>query len=565
LSNGKDHVRAGLEYAEQVVAGQIPAAEPLKLACRRQLADLERWRGADQPNHFDERKAARICTFVEAMPHIKGKWARHGRGLIELQPWQSFILTTIFGWLRADGTRRFRQVYIEVPRKNAKSTITSAVALFMLALDGEEGAEIYSAATTRDQAAIVFRDSMAMVAKSPEFCRSLGVSSNSLAIFQKATNSRFMALSSQDHRLDGLNPHFSMLDEVHAMIGRGLFDVLDTAMGARSQPLLWLITTAGSNQAGICYEQHEYLRRILQGSVADDSYFGVIYTIDTVTDDWTNPEVWCKANPNYGISVDPEDLLRQAKKAVIMQAAQSAFLTKRLNVWVHADSAWLDMLAWSRCADSTLNLEDFHGRPCYVGLDLASRNDIAAVVLLFPMDNNKLAFFGRYYLPDDAVERDLSGHYDAWVRQERLITTEGAITDMEVIVDDLVAFMARFDIKSVCFDPWQIAPLLAALQKRGVTVPMVEIRQTTQNISPAMKELEAMVLGGLIVHDGCPVTSWMMSNVVCHYDHKDNVFPKKERAENKIDAALAAMFALNQYLADYGRICVYDERGLIAI
>lgn len=559
------HVKAGLEYAEQVVAGTVAAAEPLRLACQRQLADLERWRGADQPYSFDERKAARICTFVEAMPHIKGKWARAGRGLIELQPWQSFLLTTIFGWIRADGTRRFRQVYIEVPRKNAKSTITSAVALFMLALDGEEGAEIYSAATTRDQAAIVFRDSMAMVDKSPEFCKSLGVSSNSLAIFQRATNSRFMALSSQDHRLDGLNPHFSMLDEVHAMVGRGLFDVLDTAMGARSQPLLWLITTAGSNQAGICYEQHQYVKRILQGSVADETYFGVIYTIDQATDAWDDPEVWCKANPNYGISVDPEDLLRQAKKAAVMQAAQSAFLTKRLNVWIHADSAWLDMMAWARGADSSLKLEDFHGQPCYVGLDLASRSDIAAAVLLFPMDNNKLALFGRYYLPDDAIERDLSGHYDAWVRQERLITTEGAITDMEVIVDDLVAFVSRFDVKAVCFDPWQIAPLLAALQKRGVTVPLVEIKQTVQNISPAMKELEAMVLGGLIVHDGCPVTSWMMSNVVCHYDNKDNVYPKKDRPENKIDAALASMFALNQYLADYGRVCVYDERGLIAI
>lgn len=559
----KTFVRAALDYAEQVTAGIIPAAAPTQLACKRQLADLDRWRGKDQPYSFDERKVQRICTFVEAMPHIKGRWAR-GRGLLTLEPWQCFILACIFGWVRTDLTRRFRQVYIEVPRKNAKSTLTSAVALFMLALDGEEGAEIYSAATTRDQAAIVFRDSMAMVNKSPEFCKSLGVSANSLAIFQRGTNSRYMALSSQDHRLDGLNPHFSMLDEVHAMTNRGLYDVLDTAMAARSQPLLWMITTAGSNQAGICYEQHRYTGRILTGGLTDESYFGVIFTIDE-NDQWDSPEAWRKANPNFGVSVDPDDLARQALKARAMPSALAAFLTKRLNVWVNADSAWLDMLAWARSADPAISIDQYDGRVCYLGLDLASRNDIAAAVLIFPNDDGSVAMFGRYYLPEDTVERDDTGHYDGWARQGRLIATDGAITDMDVIVDDLVEFATRFDIRAICFDPWQVAPLLSALQKRGVTVPLVEIRQTVQNLSPAMKELEAMVLGGLVKHDGCPVTTWMMSNVVCHRDNKDNIYPRKERAENKIDGAVAAMMAMNRYLADYGRSCVYEERGLIAI
>jgi phage terminase large subunit-like protein len=559
----RHHVFEGLDYAEKVAAGVLPAAKPLKAACQRQLRDLDRWKSPDSPFRFDERKAARVCQFVEAMPHIKGEWAKN-RGTITLQPWQAFILSTIFGWIKVEsGMRRFRQVYIEVPRKNAKSTLTSAVALFMLALDGEEGAELYSAGTTRDQAGIVFRDSMAMVNKSPEFRKAFNVSANSLAIFKKDTNSRYMALSSQDHRLDGLNPHFSMLDEVHAMNNRGLYDVLDTAMAARSQPMLWMITTAGNNMAGVCYEQHKYTLDLVYGTHTDESYFGIVYTIDNV-DHWTEEVEWIKANPNYGVSVKKDELRDKCNKAVAVPNAQNAFLTKRLNVWVNADAAWMNMLAWNRCGDSTVTVEDFVGRECYIGMDLASRSDLCAVVLLFPLEQQRIAIFGRYYLPDETVKR-MSKQYSGWEREGRLIATEGAMTDQEAILIDLMEFARRFQVRALCYDPWQSVTLEGQLQKLGFTVPLIKLENSTRNLSAPMKEFEALVLDGRVLHDGDPVMTWMMSNVVCHYDARDNVFPRKERQENKIDGPMAVLYAMNRYLIEYGRSCVYEERGLIAI
>jgi phage terminase large subunit-like protein len=559
----------GMDYAERVAAGLIPVARPTRLAAERQLRDLEQWRGKDQPYFFSERKANKVCSFVEAMPHIKGRWARE-QSMIKLEAWQAFILTTIFGWLRtANQMRRFRTVYIEVPRKNAKSTLTSAVAAYMLTYDDEEGAEVYSAGTTREQAGIVFRDTLAMCRKSPQFRKALGVKLNNWSICVPSTNSRMMALSSQDQRLDGLNPSLSILDEVHAMDKRGLYDVLDTAMGARSQPLLWMITTAGTNQTGICFEQHRYASRILGTGVQDETYFGIIYSIDE-DDNWTDPSNWQKANPNYGVSVDPEDLERVARKAIASPAGQNAFMTKHLNVWVHADSAWLDMLAWNMGRDESLNLDAMAGRPCYIGLDLAARNDIASATLLFPLDEGggEIALFHRGYLPEDTVERneaDRDGKYRVWVRQGRLIATDGAITDMDVVVDDLVEFVKQFDVRAICFDPYQVTPLLGALQKRGVTVPLIKINQRVEELSAPMKELEAMVQGGLVKHDGDPCLAWMMSNVISHRDKKDNVYPHKERYENKIDGAVAAMMAMHRYMAEYHRGCVYTERGLLAI
>jgi phage terminase large subunit-like protein len=363
------------------VSNKILACELTKLACKRFLNDCKKSKKKDFPFELIEETASKFCRVIELLPHVKGKpWAGTK---IKLEPWQIFIVVNVFGWLhKKTGLRRFRTVYVEVPRKNAKSTLTSTVALCMLAIDGEPGAEIYSAATTRDQAKIVFEDAQNMTRRTPGFRKKFGIEVGARAITILESGSKFMALSAEGSTLDGLNVHFGGIDELHAHKTRSVFDVIETATGARTQPLLWLITTAGSNQAGICYEQRTYVTKILEGAFEDDTYFGVIYTIDK-TDDWTDPAVWEKANPNYGISVIPDDIARLAKKAEKLPSAQNNFLTKRLNVWVNANEAWMNMREWDKCADPTLNIEDFKGEHCFVGVDLASKIDIAVMMFLF--------------------------------------------------------------------------------------------------------------------------------------------------------------------------------------
>ena len=414
----------------------------------------------------------------------------------------------------------------------------------MLLMDGEIGAEVYSAATTRDQAKIVWADAKAMVKKEAELREELGVEALAHSIFQSRSGSKFQALSAEGNTLDGLNIHCAIIDELHAHRTRDVYDVLETATGSRSQPLLWNITTAGSNRAGICYEVREYLTKVLQGVAKDDSFFGTIWTIDD-GDNWMDSTVWAKANPNYGISIYPDDFERLAKKAQEMPSATNNFLTKRLNVWVNSHTAWLDMAAWDRCGDGGLVIEDFAGEPCWVGLDLASKIDIAAMTFLFRREvEGKIHFyvFGRYYLPEQAVEDGRNSQYGGWARDGRIITTPGNVLDFEAIKSDLRESSSRFQINEVLYDPWQATQLATELLAEGV--PMIEMRATVQNFSEPMKEIEKTVLDGTLHHDECPVLAWMASNVVAHLDAKENIFPRKERPENKIDGIVSLIMAM---------------------
>lgn len=534
------HTDAAFQYARDVVAGEISACKWVRLACERQLNDLER---EGFPYVFDAERADRVCRFIEKLPHIKGKWAG---GKLTLEPWQAFILTTVFGWVDEDGNRRFRTAYTEVPRKNAKSTLTSGVALYMLAADGEPGAEVYSAATTRDQAKIVFADAQQMARKSPGLREALGVTVGAHNIHVLQTASKFEALSAEGSTLDGLNIHFASVDELHAHKSRSVWDVLETATGSRSQSLLWAITTAGSNRAGICYEVRTYLTKILERVTEDETIFGVIYTLDD-GDDWTDPNVWAKANPNLGVSVYQEDVERLARKAMSMPSAQNNFLTKRLNVWVNADTAWMDMRAWDKCAVPDMSPDDFSGEPCYLALDLATRVDIAALVQVFARhEQGKPHYyaFGRYYLPEDTVETAGNSQYQGWAVEGRLTTTPGNVTDYNYIRQDLRDLSSRFELREVPYDPFQATQLSTELLEEGF--PMVEMRPTVLNFSEPMKELEAAVLEGRFHHDGDPVMGWMISNVVCHLDNKDNIYPRKERPENKIDGVVALIMAIGR-------------------
>jgi phage terminase large subunit-like protein len=566
------HCDVARQYAEDVLSGKLIACKWVKLACERELRDLERQHESAWAYRFDERKANHVCAFIECLPHIKGsKWAGTP---IHLEPWQCFILTTVFGWVQKDsGLRRFKTSYCEVPRKNAKSTLSSGVGIYMLTADGEAGADVYSAATTRDQARIVFADSQAMARKTPELREYYGLAVNAHNMNVLETSSKFEALSAEANTLDGLNIHCAIVDELHAHKTRMVWEVIETATGSRSQPLIWAITTAGFNRAGICYEQRGYVTRLLEHVAQDESYFGIIYTIDD-GDPWDSEDSWRKANPNFGISVNPEDLARKATKALQVPSAVAGFLTKHLDVWISSEAGLFDMLAWDKCAKPNLKPEQFTDCPCWVAMDLGFVDDIAAVVKMFVRDVQKedgsvvptYYFFGRYYLPEETIEESRNSQYSGWRRMDRITATDGNVTDIEVIVDDLAQDLARYNVQQIAFDPYNKLTLLNAMQRRGVSQEkLVEYPQTVAMMSPATEALMKAIRAENVGHNGCPVMSWALSNVIGHFDNKDNVYPKKERPENKIDPAIAAIMALGRSLLNDGPgESIYSTRGLLA-
>ena len=576
----RDHVIDAYHYCEDVLEGVIPACKWTKAACQRHIDDLDRIGDDDFPYVFSVKRALKTCNFLEKMGHIKGEWATRGEKLV-LHPSQQFRITTVFGWVHKDsGYRRFRQVYIAEGRKNGKSLETSGIANYMFSDDGEEGAEIWSAATTRDQASIVFRGSRAMAKKSPGFVSHYGVNVQMRAMSIEHTNSSYSALSADAHTLDGLNPHLATLDELHAAKTRDVYDVLESALGARSQTLLWMITTAGFDRAGICFEIQTYLQRILNTtlhkhnglgytvegtSAVDDTFFGVIYTIDD-GDDFTDIEAWKKANPLLGVSVKEDDMARMCRKAQEMPSALNNFLTKRLNVWVSAAVAWMDMRAWDRCADHTLSIEDFEGQTCIIGVDLASRKDLAAVVKIFRKEIDHemhYYFFPSFYLPEETVAMSPNSQYQGWARQGHLTVTGGNTIDFEEIEDDINDDASVYGVHQMGVDPHQATEFMVRMSKSGIDV--IEVRPLVLNFSEPMKELEALVIAGRLHHDGNPVLGWNVANVECKLDHKDNIYPRRanESEENKIDGVVASLMALNLWMRYEGRSgSVYDARGI---
>lgn len=542
-------------YAQRVIDGTEVAGRLERRAAERFVRDLARQGTDGFPFVLDEAAGARACQFLELLPHIKGQWAKpvfvdgtfqHGR--LKLEDWQVFGVVQVFGWRHRDtGLRRFRRWYEEVARKNAKSTKAAGVLLYMLVADDEPGAHVYSAATTGDQAREVFDVARNMAIRLPEFQRRFGVDVGKHDIVVADSASSCRPLNAEGSTLDGLNIHCAVVDELHAHKTRAVYDVLDSATGARAQPLIMMITTAGSDRAGICYEQRDYTIKVLDGVIEDETWFGAIFTLDE-DDDWRDPVNWRKANPNLGVSVLRDDLEAAARKATAMPSAVSGFLTKRLNVWVNADSAWMDMQAWDRCADRSLVVDRVKHLPCVVGLDLASKVDVAAEVRLFHDEEaDRYFLIPTFWLPERAIEIGTNSQYDGWRRSGHLQVSDGEVIDFDLIEEDLRADAAALQLVEVPYDPWQATQLAGHMLEEGL--PMVEYRQTVQNMSEPMKQLEALILQGKLVHDGNPMMTWMISNVVCHRDAKDNVYPRKERHENKIDGPVAAIMALGRLLA----------------
>lgn len=551
----RDYAAIANQYADDVAAGRIVACKWVRLACERHLRDLARQGTDDFPFVFnpelkDEKRgrtyrpAQRVCGFAELMPHIKGDWA--ARGLrIRLEPWQVFILASIFGWVhQATGKRRFRKADIYVPRKNAKSTLASVIGNYMLAMDGEHGAEVYSGATSRDQAHEVFGPARKMAIASPDFRAQFGVIPNVSNLAVIDTNSKFEPLIGKPG--DGASPSCAIVDEYHEHDTSDLYDTMWTGMGARSQPLLLVITTAGTNIGGPCFSHQLELQKVLEGAVVDERRFGIVFTIDK-GDDWTKPEALFKANPNLGVSIDPEKLLGDQAEAIRDPRKQAVFKTKHLNVWVNAASPWLNLEHLAKSADDKLQREDFRGETCWNGLDLASKNDIASKADLFRRQVDGVwhyYLFTKNWLPAAAVEKPENQHYRAWVVQGALQQTPGNMIDLRAIQEDVEGGAELHVVAEVAMDAWGSREIAPALTQGGFTV--VDVPMTTRNLSEPMKMITALVDAGRFHHDGNPATMWMFSNVEVQEDRNENIFPRKAKPEAKIDAAVATILAMSR-------------------
>jgi phage terminase large subunit-like protein len=538
-------------YAERVVRGEETAGKNERLACKRFLDDLEKQGTEAFPYVFDEAAGSRACRFIELLPHIKGEWAKpryhDGRlsyATIKLEDWQVFLVINIFGWRHmVTQLRRFLRAYLEVARKNAKSTLAAAILLFMTTADGEPGSHAYSAATTGDQAREVFDVARNMAIREPEFIRRFGVSVGKHDITVESTASSAKPLNAEGSTLDGLNVHFACVDELHAHKTRAVYDVIDSATGARSQPLILMITTAGSDTSGICYEQRDYTTKVLEGSVVDHTWFGIIFTIDE-DDLWHDPAVWRKANPNLGVSVKTDDMAAAVRKALAMPSALNNVLTKRLNRWVNADTSWMPIEDWKHCGDTKLQVADFAGEKCWIGMDLAEKRDFAATAKVFQR-GEQFYLFVRLYLNEHAVAESGNAHLQGWSHAGYVTVTDGNATDFDVIADDLRNDCKTFDVQEIAFDPAMSRYFATKLVEEGL--PLVEIRQAPMFYTQPLIQVENLVLERKLTHDANPVMTWMISNVVVTVSRITGLkHPTKSREENKIDGPVAALMALGR-------------------
>ncbi len=529
------------KYADDVLSGVIPAGKYIRLACQRFKDDLA---DKDSPYYYDPDKAARACKFVELQYHTKGKWAQQ-RKTLDLEPWQIFFICNIFGWMRKkNGLRRYNEVLLLVPRKNGKSQLAAAIGLYMLCADGEHGAEVYSGATTEKQAGEVFIPAQIMARNNEDMKEHFGIDIRASNINIPATGSKFERIIGNPG--DGSSPSCAIVDEYHEHPDDRMYDTMQTGMGAREQPLLLSITTAGSNLAGPCYALQLEAQKILDGVTDNDRLFALIYSVD-VDDDWSSVESLKKANPNFGVSVSEDFLLARLADAKNNARKQSVYKTKHLDMWVGAKDAFFNVERW-KSSEKDIKIEDYYGRRAFVALDLASKVDIAALEILIPTGENTFVRFGKYYLPEAAIESEANDHYGGWAADGWITITDGELIDFNEIKCDIIELISKFEIVELAYDPFQATMLVTELMAEGM--PVVELGATVKNFSEPMKQLDGLIREKRIIHNGDPVFTWMLSNVTAKLDKKDNVFPNKDRDENKIDGAVALIMAMNRYMND---------------
>ena len=528
-----------------MLAGEVVVGKWLRLAVQRHYNDLAT--GAERGLMFDEASAQHAIAFFSFLRHSKDKFA--GMQFV-LSAWQAFWLAVMFGWFRRDvetgaWVRRFNKALWKVARKNGKTTLLAGIGLYLLVGDGVAGAEVYSAATKMEQAKISHSEAKMMVGQSPALRRALQIHRNS--IFLPGTASKFEPVSADAKTQDGLNPQGALVDELHAHPTRELWDVLDSAMGARENPLMIAITTAGfQTEDSICLEQEGYGQRILQGVIEDDTYLAVLYDLDE-DDDPFNEACWIKANPNLGVSARVDKLRQAALLARNVPAARENFETKHLNRWVRRQGLWLAMEHWKALPQAVYKLADLAplALTAHGGIDLASVSDLCSVMFKVDCLDGTKRLIGFHYLPEDCLtdKGNKNRHlYRTWVRDGWLTTTPGNVTDYEWIKRDVRAALTALPVAEIAFDRWNATQLVNDLMADGA--PMVAFGQGYVSMNPAMKEAERLILRKELMHNGDPVLTWAMSNVVAATDPAGNTKPDKSKSANKIDPAVALLMAI---------------------
>lgn len=546
-------------YIDDVVSGRQVTCKWVRLAVERHQRDLED--GLARGLRFDHAAARHIIDFFGFLRHSKGEWAG---AVVVLEPWQQFMLAMMFGWKRADGLRRFRTAYVEIARKSGKSTLASGVGLYLMVADGEGGPEIYSAATKRAQAKITFDEATRMVKASPYLRRLVRAFRDNLHIV--GTAAKFEPLGRDADSMDGLNIHGAIVDELHAHKTRDVWDVLETATGARQQPMMFAITTAGYDRTSVCWELHDYTQKVVERVIEDDSFFGLIFAVDDELE-WEDEAGWIKANPNLGVSVKLDDLQRKAAKAKEMPSALNSFLRLHLNVWTQSENRWMNPEKWRACGHA-VSEEGLRGRTCYAGMDLASTGDVAGYALVFPAqaEGDRHQVLWRFFVPDEAMrERSRRDRvpYEAWVREGYITATPGNVIDFEFILASLRDDAERFDIRELAFDRWGASQIQTQIIDEWGDDFLVSFGQGFASMASPMRELERLVLSEKIAHGNNPVATWMAHNLVSTLDAAGNAKPDKGKSREKIDGIVMLLMALDRALRHHpDQPSVYESRGI---
>lgn len=531
----------------------------------RKLKDYKPTRFMAKDSTYNKDTADFAVSFIECLCHTKGTWAGKPFELID---WQEKIIRDIFGILKPDGYRQFNTAYVEIPKKQGKSELAAAVALLLCCADGEERAEVYGCAADRQQAAIVFDVAADMVRMNPALKKRCKILASQKRLIYEPTNSFYQVLSADAYSKHGFNVSGVIFDELHTQPNRKLYDVMTKGSGdARTQPLYFLITTAGNDEHSICYQVHQKAIDIMKGRKHDPRFYPVIYGADR-DEDWSSPEVWKKANPSLGITVKMEKVKDAYNSAKENPAEENTFRQLRLNQWVKQDVRWMPMDKWDACA-FPVDPNELRGRDCYGGLDLSSTTDITAFVLVFPPrdDSEGYTLLPHFWIPEDNVDlRVRRDHvpYDIWKQQGYLQTTEGNVVHygfIEHFIDDLGK---KYHIREIAFDRWGAVEMVQNLEGMGFTV--VPFGQGFKDMTPPTKELMRLTLEKKIAHDGHPVLRWMMDNIYIRTDPAGNIKPDKAKSTEKIDGVVATIMGLDRAIRneDNGD-SVYDGRGLLML
>ena len=512
---------------------------------------------------FDEAKAQRTVEFINCLKHTKGRWRGQS---FDLLPWQEQIIRDVFGTVKENGYRRYNTAYVEIPKKNGKSELAAGIALYMTCGDGEWGGEVYGCASDRQQASIVFDVAVDMVDQCPALKKRIKPVMSVKRLVYKPTNSFYQVLSAEAYTKHGLNVHAVIFDELHSQPNRELFDVMTKGSGdARTQPLFFLITTAGTDRHSVCFEQHQKAEDIILGRKIDPTFYPVIYG---VADDmeWTSEKVWYQANPSLGHTIDIEKVRNAYLSAKDNPAEENIFRQLRLNQWVKQSTRWMQMEKWDACA-FPVDEQELIGRECYGGLDLSSSIDITAFVLVFPPRNDmeKYIILSYFWIPEENMhQRVRRDHvpYDVWEKQGKLMTTEGNVIHYGFIENFIDGLGKKFHIKEIAFDRWGAVQMMQNLEGLGFTV--VPFGQGFKDMSPPSKELMKLTLEQKLAHGGHPVLRWMMDNIFVRTDPAGNIKPDKEKSTEKIDGAVATVMALDRAIRNGSSArSVYDGRGIL--